>query len=591
MDDLEATQSSFSPPKTQEELDALLESMGGARPTRTFGATLSATLKDELGNPIPVDAMGEPIFFEANPDYDPNAKPSLENFKNNVSGMAEGVKSGAQEFVSDPLGSVTDAVNAVGQSVYQTGKDFGERIQTGNTTLSDVFNTIGAMFGAGPATGVATQGVKSTAASLADPSTSRIFLTPGTPTLTPEMTDGLFDAKDMASKGVDALDIKKQTGWEKFAGKEWVYEIDDSQAHTKTSALHTGATKDFTFNLPGGRVTPKERQRLILEAQRDKINLKKDFDAGNLSEDMYKDLLKKRQEALENELTTPAVGRSVTKSKPLAPELKKRGKLSEVLYHPELEKFFPGFNNYTATVGTRKGPERKNSVVYGDHDRAQRHINVYKETPVGEYKNVLLHEVEHFVDDASKSMGTGSNKRQAAEVIDSAITKFSREMSALKPKADETLNWLNFHGNGSRKLSNLDLTDMIDVSLVTTRTKDGLGSVDFDFDIFKQMLKEAGNENPDLTFADIQANAPDVLEHIREIAKVRGGRNAFLSRRTPQEVYEHELGEVKARTVENRSKLTKEERSNSLATPDITVMDNKPITTDNIYIPEEYYFY
>ena len=81
-DDLEETQNYFAP-QTQEELEQMLSSMGSARPTRTIGATLSPTFRDDLGNPVPVDARGEPIYLEPNPDYDPNAKPRFATAKQN----------------------------------------------------------------------------------------------------------------------------------------------------------------------------------------------------------------------------------------------------------------------------------------------------------------------------------------------------------------------------------------------------------------------------------------------------------------------------------------------------------------------------
>jgi hypothetical protein len=147
-DDLEGSQSYFAP-QTQDELDDMLEGMGASRPTRTIGATLSSTMQDELGNPVPIDVNGEPIFFQPNEDYDPNAKPSFANFKNNLSEMAEGVA----DFVQAPI----EGIKEFGRGVAEAGADFSERVSTGNSTLGDVFGTVGALLGAGPATSVATR--------------------------------------------------------------------------------------------------------------------------------------------------------------------------------------------------------------------------------------------------------------------------------------------------------------------------------------------------------------------------------------------------------------------------------------------------
>lgn len=592
-DDLEATQASFSAPQTQEELDAILEGMGASRPTRTIGATLSPTLRDDAGNPVPVDRNGEPIIFETNPDYDPNAKPSFANFRKNVSEMAEGVAEGAKAFASDPAGALVNTANAAGSAMIESGRQFGERIETGNTTLSDVFNTIGAMIGVGPATSVATRGVKATAADLANPNTSRIFLTPGTPGLTGELKFALGEAQDMADQGVDALKIKQDTGWEKFAGKEWVYEIDDSQAQTKYTAQNTNAQKVTEFTVPGGAITPTERKKLLLQAQRDKINLKKELKAGNITESEYQSLLQSRQDALTRELASTTDERTVTKTVPLAPTLKDRGKLSEVLYHPELEKYVD-YENYTATLGTRKGKETKTTVTRGDHSRADQEINVFKQTPIDERKSVLMHEVEHFVDAASGSPGRGSNRTEAAVIISEAQKRYADAMKQLDaPRGtnpsilEDTVDMLDTLGFGML-MSKERLLDTIDGAITLNRRDDGTYESGFDMDVFKAEMKSAGNADPDLTIQYLSEGRPDILRNIEKIAAVRGSRDREIAGMDALRAYQNELGEVKARTVQNRLDLPADERRNSLATNSITYPDGTPLNTQNIYTIDEY---
>ena len=156
MDDLEATQSSFRSPQTQEELDAILEGMGASRPTRTFGATLSPTLRDELGNPIPVDVNGEPIIFEPNADYDPKQNQASKISVRTCQRWRKVLRKVRKHLPRILLGRLW--IQLMQQASYvSVCPRFGERIQTGNTTLQDVFNTVTTMMGAGPTASAATR--------------------------------------------------------------------------------------------------------------------------------------------------------------------------------------------------------------------------------------------------------------------------------------------------------------------------------------------------------------------------------------------------------------------------------------------------
>jgi hypothetical protein len=572
-DDLEATQTYFSP-QTQEELDEMLASMGNDRPVRTIGATLSPTLRDELGNPVPIDQSGKPIYFESNPNYDPNAKPSFANAKKNIAAAADSVS----EFVSDPVGGIAD----FGRGVVDAGVDFVDRARTGNSTLGDVFGTLGTMMGFGPATSVATRGLSNTITDFSDPAMSRIFLTPKTPNLTPEQSANYVTALDLADQGANPLTIKQQTGWENLAGKEWVYEIDDSSSQTRATALETGATIDREFTVPGGSITGQERKGLLLAAQRDMINLKKQFKANEINEQTYLDLAEARQRALDTELSSKSDDRVVSRSVPLAPTLKDRGRLDQVFYHPELSNYVDT-SGYTATSGALKG--RKDGVM-GDHDPYAKHINVYTRQDPAQRLPTMLHEVQHLTDAASKSPGKGFNTDRSPRVRAAAQSIFDNKLrSFVQKKMQDTLDTMNVYTFGA-EMDDIGLTNLLSNSLVYDKPS---GSRILDKNLLKENMEVNGFTDTDLTFRYMEETNPQVLQSIEEYAAILGSRENTLSQMSDFKIYEMELGEVKARVAADRSKLTAEQRRNSLATEDIATTSKKiPVDLSAIFTPDEF---
>ena len=572
-DDLEATQTYFSP-QTQEELDEMLASMGNDRPMRTIGATLSPTLRDELGNPVPVDQFGEPIYFDSNPNYDPNAKPSLSNAKKNIAAAADGLS----EFVSDPIGGITE----FGKGVVDAGADFVDRARTGNSTLGDVFGTLGTMMGFGPATSIATRGLSNTITDFSDPSTSRIFLTPKTPNLTPEQSANYVTALDLADQGANPLTIKQQTGWENLAGKEWVYEIDDSASQTRATALQTGATIDKEFTVPGGSIIGQERKGLLLAAQRDMINLKKQFKANEINEQTYLDLAEARQRALDTELSSKSDDRVVSRSVPLAPTMKDRGRLDQVFYHPELSNYVDT-SGYTATSGALKG--RKEGVM-GDHDPYAKHINVFTRQDPDQRLPTMLHEVQHLTDAASNSPGKGFNTDRSPRVRAAAQSIFDNKLrSFVQNKMQDTLDTINIYTFGA-EMDDIGLTNLLSNSLVYDKPS---GSRILDKNLLKENMEVNGFTDTDLTFNYMEETNPQTLQSIEEYASILGSRENTLSRYSDFKIYEMELGEVKARLAADRSKLTDEQRRNSLATEDIATTSKKiPVNLSAIFTPDEF---
>ena len=552
----------------------MLASMGNDRPMRTIGATLSPTLRDELGNPVPVDQFGEPIYFDSNPNYDPNAKPSLSNAKKNIAAAADGLS----EFVSDPIGGITE----FGKGVVDAGADFVDRARTGNSTLGDVFGTLSTMMGFGPATSIATRGLSNTITDFSDPSTSRIFLTPKTPNLTPEQSANYVTALDLADQGANPLTIKQQTGWENLAGKEWVYEIDDSASQTRATALQTGATIDKEFTVPGGSITGQERKGLLLAAQRDMINLKKQFKANEIDEQTYLDLAEARQRALDTELSSKSDDRVVRRSVPLAPTMKDRGRLDQVFYHPELSNYVDT-SGYTATSGALKG--RKEGVM-GDHDPYAKHINVFTRQDPDQRLPTMLHEVQHLTDAASKSPGKGFNTDRSPRIREAAQSIFDNKLrSFVQNKMQDTLDTINIYTFGA-EMDDIGLTNLLSNSLVYDRPS---GSRILDKNLLKENMEVNGFTDTDLTFNYMEETNPQTLQSIEEYASILGSRENTLSRYSDFKIYEMELGEVKARLAADRSKLTDEQRRNSLATEDIATTSKKiPVNLSAIFTPDEF---
>lgn len=587
MDDLEATQDVYTAPQTDEELEAILSRMGASRPVRTIGATLSPTLKDEFGNPLPVDVNGRPIYFQANPDYDPNAKPSFDNFRKNVSRMASNAAEGVKDFARDPLGSIVDNANQAGQDLVEYGKAFGQRVETGNSTLQDVFDVLGTMVGAGPATSVATRGVRATVDDLADTSTSRIFLTPGTPGKGNEINGKLDDAITLTAKGVDPLEIKQRTGWELLAGREWVYEIDDSQAQIKSSAKANNVTIPKEFTVPGSKPTGQQRRKAMLEAKRDTIQLKKQLNAGTLTQDEYDSLVRARQDALDQELNFSSEDRIVTKQVPLAPQLKDKGKLSETFYHPELSSILD-LDEYTADTNAKK-TKGVASNTQASFSPGEKKLTIYSSTAPANRLPYMVHEVQHFVDGKSGSSGKGTNNVNAQRIRTKAENLAMKARSEFTKNSQDLADYLDMYNVGSKnKIQGIGLGGLISNSVVTKNVNGRLESF-FSEEKLAENLKLGGTEDPEFTINALKTQHPTYWKQLTDFGDTVASNVFRLSKMTNNfDVYEAELGEVKARLAEQRVNLTPEERANSLASDNIRGDAGLPIDLNAIYTTDEF---
>lgn len=547
------------------------------RPIRTYGARLDPFMQSESGDPVYVDAFGNPIFFEKNEDYNPDAKPSLENAKRKISALGSGLRDTAGDLVGDPLGTITSGAQAAGEALYEGVTGTYNRLTSGNATLGDVFNVAGSIMGAGPATSIATKGVAETVSDITtpDPNTTRIFLTKETPGLTNEQNLKLDEAIDMSRDGDDALDIKKKTGWQKLLD-EWVYEIDDSQAQTPKSNLKAKVKVDKEFTIPGGKLSPSEQKTAKLQAKQDLINLQKQLNSGAIDQTMFDDLLRARQDALTQELASTSTEKIVTKKVPL--KLKNTGKLSEVLYHPELQKY--GFMDKASGVVNKPNP-KGNPGSQASYNPNSLTASVYKQAQ--DERSSLLHETQHFVDDISGSPNLGSNDADASSVLANATQRYKSEYNSLlkDPRIEDAREWLESVTSTDFDFDKLSL-------LVKKMKKDGEGDSlypELDYSKFESALLDVGvdedwarivpgllkdaqdsgkslNENTFLTL-------PPAFERINKLNESRDARIAALkysSSDPVHEVYRADRGEAKARAVQARRALTPEQRANSLVT-------------------------
>lgn len=588
MDDLEATQDVYTAPQTDEELEAILRGMGASRPVRTIGATLSPTLKDEFGNPLPVDVNGNPIYFETNPDYDPNAKPSFANFRKNVSRMASNAAEGIQNFARDPLGSIVDNANQAGQDLVEYGQAFGERVETGNSTLQDVFDVLGTMVGAGPATSVATRGVRATVDDLADTSTSRIFLTPGTPNMGAEIIGQLDDAITLTEIGRKTpLEIKQQTGWELLAGREWVYEIDDSQAQIKSSAKANKVTVPKEYVVPGSKPTGQQRRKAMLEAKRDTIELKKQLNAGTLTQDEYDSLVRARQDALDQELNFAGEERIVTKQVPLEAQLKDRGKLSETFYHPQLSSILD-LDEYSADTNAKK-TKGVASNTQASFSPGEKKLSIYSSTAMANRLPYMVHEVQHMVDGKSGSSGKGTNNLTAGLIRKKANLLYDKTKIGFEKNASDLIDYLDMYNVGAKaKFKPIELSRIIENSVDTKNVNGRVESV-FSEEKLAENLRKRGTADPEFTIDALKTQHPTYWNQLKDFGDIAAGNVSRLAKMSNNfDAYEAELGEVKARLAEQRVNLTAEERANSLASDNIRGDAGLPIDLSAIYTTDEF---
>ena len=136
----------------------------------------------------------------------------------------------------------------------------------------------------------------------------------------------------------------------------------------------------------------------------------------------------------------------------------------------------------------------------------------------------MIHEIQHAVDTKSGSSGQGYNKTSAAStVIPEAQKRYQEAMAYLdSPRGnnpsilEDTVDMMDAVGFGML-ISKERLLDMVDSALYLERQTDGTFSSDLDVDIFKSAMKDAGNEDPDLTFNYLEQNRPDILTNLKRL--------------------------------------------------------------------------
>jgi hypothetical protein len=149
----------------------------------------------------------------------------------------------------------------------------------------------------------------------------------------------------------------------------------------------------------------------------------------------------------------------------------------------------------------------------------------------------------------------------------------------------DTLDTMNVYTFGA-EMDDIGLTNLLSNSLVYDKPS---GSRILDKNLLKENMEVNGFTDTDLTFRYMEETNPQVLQSIEEYAAILGSRENTLSQMSDFKIYEMELGEVKARVAADRSKLTAEQRRNSLATEDIATTSKKiPVDLSAIFTPDEF---
>lgn len=610
----------------EDDLEATLSSTGFDRPLRTIGAKMHPYMRDELGNPVPVDAFGEPIFLEANPDYDPDNKPDIKHLKGNLSKIGQGISDFIYREPKPLLEEVSDGAKAVGSALYQGGKEFTERVSTGNATLGDAFGTATMMYG-GAQFGSAPEG-------------SLSLFVPAR-TMKSAQAD-LKRAQEMKDSGNHTREeIWSETGLFQFKGnEEWLTEIDDSKSEIAlTQPFRPSETQEVTTTQRrrvGGGQSPDEVKALTIEARIKVRQIRDELDNNLISQQEAGSRVAQIQAELNSKIgtTTPTFENvEVTRTVPVPKKPLEKGKsaakghstLDNVINHDPLFDFLEENQirkDVTAEAGRRKAksfagvhypskwPDERllnedksrvssfsNAADYLNHPENFEDERILARYKAGEISlkqaqaehiwSTMLHEVQHFLDDSTRSRsGSGFNPKSSSGIKTAAQNVFreqvdsdpvlmefwddiadknitvSREQRVKTHAAAKARNlaiedynekeeaWALGQTNEPRPI---DPTDEIEAAY-----EKELGKI---FDSMSDAMTIAWALERDALGKAATARFDDLYDNSREV-RLRG-----LS---DKEVYKRDMGETKSRLTQARRSMSAEERR---ATPPWAMLD------------------
>ena len=610
----------------EDDLEATLSGMGFDRPLRTIGAKMHPYMRDELGNPIPVDAFGEPIFLEANPDYDPDNKPDIKHLQGNLSKIGQGISDFIYREPKPLHEEVADVAKVVGSALYQGGKEFTERVSTGNATLGDAFGAASMMY-SGAQFGAAPEGSLS------------LFV----PARTMKSAHAdLKRAQEMKDSGSHTREeIWAETGLFQFKGnKEWLTEIDDSKSEIAlTQPFRPSETQEVTTTQRrrvGGGQSPDEVKSLTIEARIKVRQIRDELDNNLISQQEAESRVAQIQAELNSKIgtTTPTFENvEVTRTVPVPKKPLEKGKraakghstLDNVINHDPLFDFLEENQirkDVTAEAGRRKAknfagvhypskwPDERllnedksrvssfsNAADYLNHPENFEDERILARYKAGEISlkqaqaehiwSTMLHEVQHFLDDSTRSRsGSGFNPKSSSGIKTAAQNEFKEQVdsdpvmiefwysiAAKNITVSQEQRVKTLEASKARKLAIEDYNEKEEAwALGQTNEPRPIDPIDEIEAIYEKELGKIFDSMSDaMTIAwALERDTLGKAATARFDEIYDNSREVRLRSLSDKEVYKRDMGETKSRLTQARRSMSAEERR---ATPPWAMLD------------------
>lgn len=374
--------------------------------------------------------------------------------------------------------------------------------------------------------------------------------------------DNLAIAREMEKAGKDAKAIRLATGWEKGKDGLWRYEIADDYHLKNIRATNSKlekyekqlkkAKKDYEY-LTGLTEEEKEKKRRMI-ADMVKHNA---MPEGTTLESMI--------EEAETELRKAEMLMEYDTSLDVEQALKRlieRGidptdfwaDMGESFYLPmlidneELFKAYPELEKVTIAFS------RKYVVNHmGSYDPKEKSITIYPAgaRSYGDFLSVLAHEVQHAIQRIEGFAVGGSQAafepKYGTNDIESYGEKLRNDAQQKREQATEILAKINDDINANKKLDDF-------MPLINSKEKT--------FDDFAEYIAEEQKKHADYeTYKNYLAEAESLEDEANNLGMYKNNKGEWIN---PTQAYNNLAGEVEARNVQARKRLTPEERLNTL---------------------------
>ena len=348
--------------------------------------------------------------------------------------------------------------------------------------------------------------------------------------------DNLSVARDMEAEKKDAKAIKMATGWERGADGKWRYEIADMKEF------------DRNGNLLYRKHHPDYARYIELQ----------DKELKNLFED-GEELTDKEREEYE------ALSKKYESDKFGGEKLDNNHTLEAYVDAPELFKAYPELRNVRMTFMDTGGDEiasyhHISSVFEVDKDDVGEIVvntgKVSANTRTKELKSVVLHEMQHAIQDMEGFARGGNTERMKSDFLEAkaewAARAYAHELEETAKALGEDYDQLGVERALIKEYEDMDMSDELPDK--DTRIKG--------FNYFAR------------GYAD--RSLDDAIKRFRLNESTRGDFNPYIE-------YSRLAGEVEARNVQKRMNMSAEERRASLAaeTEDVAREDQIFLTGNN----------